>query len=156
MNKTVLGVAMVVVFCITFWIVAGEAMQAVEPAKQAAQQAKQAAQQAKQAAQQAEQASEMRLILAQNSILSDIAQGEIGTQASHQADEASAVAGLAAHQAKQAVEQAEQASQQAEQAYIIAGADWRTQRSWGIGAGLLADVLLLVGALVWSKLTAKP
>ena len=151
MKKTVLGVAMVVVFCITFWIVAGEAMQAVEPAKQAAQQAKQAAQQAKQAAQQAEQASEMRLILAQNYTL----QGEIGTQASHQADEASAVAWLAADQAKQAVEQAEQASQQAEQAYIIAGADWRTQRSWGIGAGLLADVLLLVGALVWSKLTAK-
>ena len=26
---------------------------------------------------------------------------------------------------------------------------------WGVGAGLLADLLLLIGALVWSKLTAK-
>ena len=58
-------------------------------------------------------------------------------------------------QAKQAVTQALQASQQAEQASIMADAHWRTQRSWGIGAGLLADVLLLVGALAWSKLTAK-
>ena len=63
MNKTILGVAMVVVFCITWWLVAGEAMQiaqqalqAVKPAQQAANQAAQAAQQAQQAAQQAEQA----------------------------------------------------------------------------------------------------
>ena len=74
MKKIVLGVAMVVVFCITFWMVAGEAWQAAK---------------------------------------------------------------------------------QAEQADIMAAAHWRTQASWGIGAGLLADVLLLVGALTWSKLTAK-
>ena len=39
MKKTVLGVAMVVVFCITWWLVAGEAWQAVKPAKQALDQA---------------------------------------------------------------------------------------------------------------------
>ena len=32
---------------------------------------------------------------------------------------------------------------------------FRLMASWGIGAGLLADVLLLIGALAWSKLTAK-
>ena len=100
---------MVVVFCITWWLVAGEAMQAVEPAKQAHEQAKQTAQQAEQAVTQAEQA----------------------------------------------YEQAMQTAPQAEQASIMADAHWRTQASWGIGAGLLADVLLLVGALAWSKLTAK-
>ena len=109
MNKTVLGVAMVVVFCITWWIVAGEAMQASQQAEQAYQQAEKAYQQAKQAVTQAEQA----------------------------------------------YQQAEQAYQPAEQASIMADAHWRTQRSWGIGAGLLVDVLLLVGALAWSKLTAK-
>jgi len=61
----------------------------------------------------------------------------------------------AAQQAAQAAQQAQQASKQAAQASIMADAHWRTQASWGIGAGLLADVLLLVGALAWSKLTAK-
>ena len=37
----------------------------------------------------------------------------------------------------------------------IAAAHIRLQAAFGIGAGLLADVLLLVGALAWSKLTAK-
>ena len=109
MNKTVLGVAMVVVFCITWWIVAGEAWQAVEPAKQANEQAWQAETQPKETYE----------------------------------------------QAMQALEQVVQAARQAEQAFIMADAHWRTQASWGIGAGLLADVLLLVGALAWSKLTAK-
>ena len=123
MNKTVLGVAMVVVFCITWWIVAGEAMQASQQAEQAYQQAEKAYQQAKQAVTQAEQASQ-------------------------QAEQAY-------QQAEQAYEQALQAYQPAEQASIMADAHWRTQRSWGIGAGLLVDVLILVGALAWSKLTAK-
>ena len=51
-------------------------------------------------------------------------------------------------QAKQAVEQAKQAVEQVSQAVA-------TAQKLGIGAGLLADVLLLVGALAWSKLTAK-
>ena len=109
MNKTVLGVAMVVVFCITWWIVAGEAMQASQQAEQAYEQALQAETQPKETYE----------------------------------------------QAMQALEQVVQAYQQAGQASIAADAHWRTQASWGIGAGLLADVLLLVGALAWSKLTAK-
>ena len=103
MKKTVLGVAMVVVFCITWWLVAGEAMQAVEPAKQAYEQALQARQ-----------------------------------------------------KARQYYEPAKQPFEQAEQASIMADAHFRTQASWGIGAGLLADVLLLVGALAWQKITFKP
>ena len=102
MKKTILGVAMVVVFCITWWLVAGEAMQVAQQAAQAVKQAQQAALQAQQAAQ-----------------------------------------------------KVQQFAQQAQQASIMADAHWRTQGSWGIGAGLLADVLLLVGALAWSKLTAK-
>ncbi len=41
------------------------------------------------------------------------------------------------------------------QSLNIAAAHIRLQAALGIGAGLLADVLLLVGALAWSKLTAK-
>ena len=69
---------------------------------------------------------------------------------------------LVAGEAWQVAQQSEQTSkewqrtaQQAEQASIMDYAHFRTQGSWGLGAGLLADVLLLVGALAWSKLTAK-
>ena len=96
MNKTVLGVAMVVVFCITWWLVAGEALQIAQQAEQARQ------------------------------------------------------------QAQQAYEPAKQPFEQAEQASIMADAHFRTQASWGIGAGLLADVLLLVGVVAWQKITFKP
>jgi len=58
MQKSLLGVAMVVVFCITWWIVAGEALQIAQHAEKTAQQAEQAANQAKQAIQPAEQAYE--------------------------------------------------------------------------------------------------
>ncbi|MDA1262770.1 MAG: hypothetical protein O3B75_07725 [Planctomycetota bacterium] len=34
-------------------------------------------------------------------------------------------------------------------------ARWAAQFKWGIGAGLLVDVLLLAGILAWSKLTTK-
>ena len=88
MKKTILGVALVVVFCITWWLVAGEALQI-------------------------------------------------------------------AQQAEQARQQAQQAYEPAKQASIDTDAHFRTQGSWGIGAGLLADVLVLVGALAWSKVTAK-
>ena len=33
---------------------------------------------------------------------------------------------------------------------------FRTKASWGIGAGLLADVLILIGVLAWQKMTFKP
>ena len=52
--------------------------------------------------------------------------------------------------------QAEQAVSQADQARIMADAHFRTQASWGIGAGLLADVLILVGVVAWQKITFKP
>ena len=90
---------MAVAFCITWWVVTGEAWQART--------------QAYQASEQAEQASE---------------------------------------QAEQAYEQAEQASRQAEQALAQTS---RPSVLWGMGAALLVKVLLLVGALAWSKLTAK-
>ena len=131
MNKTVLGVVMVVVFCITWWLVAGEAMQVAQQAAQAVKQAQQAYQQASQAAQQAEQAFK-------------------------QAVQAYQPAEQAALQAQQAAQKVQQFAQQAQQASIMADAHWRTQGSWGIGAGLLADVLLLVGIVAWQKITFKP
>ena len=137
MNKTILGVAMVVVFCITWWLVAGEAMQAVEPAKQAYEQALQANLQALKAYEQEDQADTQ------------------APQGYFEALQAQEQALQAWKQAKQAYLQAQRALEQAKQASIMADAHWRTQRSWGIGTGLLADVLLLVGALAWSKLTAK-
>ena len=95
MKKIILGVVMVVVFCIAWWLVVSEAKKAIPQVEKTLEQAKQAVE-----------------------------------------------------QAKQAVEQAKQAVEQVSQAVA-------TAQKWGIGAGLLADVLLLVGALAWSKLTAK-
>ena len=141
MNKTIRGVAMVVVFCITWWIVAGEAMQAVEPAKQAYKQAVQK-KQTYQSVVEAKEKAEQALLQAYEQ-----AENQAYAQAKEQAYQA--------EQAEQAYEKTRQSAQQAEQASIAADAHWRTQASWGIGAGLLADVLLLVGALAWSKLTAK-
>ena len=147
MNKTVLGVAMVVVFCITWWLVAGEAMQVAQQAEQAALQAMQVAQQAEQAFKQAVQASQQAEQTSQ--------QAEQAAQQALQAYQQTEPAREAALQAQQAAQKVQQFAQQAQQASIMADAHWRTQGSWGIGAGLLADVLLLVGALAWSKLTAK-
>ena len=42
------------------------------------------------------------------------------------------------------------------QSLNIAAAHFRTRAAWGIGAGLLADVLILVGVLAWQKITFKP
>ena len=163
MNRNVLGVAMVVVFCITWWLVAGEAWQAVEPAKQAYQQAQQAVKPAEQVALQASQAflqSPHHVAAQSYTRLNGNGNVQQALQVALQAESegpllASMRAQQAAQQAEQASLQAQQAAQQAEQASIMADAHWRTQASWGIGAGLLADVLLLVGALAWSKLTAK-
>ena len=141
MKKTVLGVAMVVVFCITWWLVAGEAWQAVKPAKQALDQAWKAYGQAyEQAYEQAKQAYEQ------------------AKQAYEQIDEKMKMLLRTTHGLPLEYDQLHantNALAQTWQASIMADAHWRTQRSWGIGAGLLADVLLLVGALAWSKLTAK-
>ena len=181
MNKTILGVAMVVVFCITWWLVAGEAMQASQQAEQAYQQAEQTAKQAKQAHEQAMQTAkqaEQAYIIASSDPSGDEAFREYHKQLNYpdktaqqikqlkqtveQANQAFFLVQQAyeqakqtAQQAKQAYEQAKQTAPQAKQASIMADAHFRTQASWGIGAGLLADVLLLVGALAWSKLTAK-
>ena len=235
MKKTVLGVAMVVVFCFAWWIVAGEAMQIAQQASQAFKQASQAFKQAvqayqpvQQAYQQAAEASQQAAQAFQQAAQQELLAGDQlnlarksaeayqqaqkarnqASQALGQAVDASQQAAQAFTQAKQAfeparqaerqaylvfdqarsqslstehplgrahllaqqqaeqaeqakqqakakAEQTEQASQQAAQAFIMADAHWRTQGSWGIGAGLLADVLLLVGALAWSKLTAK-
>ena len=123
MKKTVLGVAMVVVFCITWWLVAGEAMQVAQQAKQAYQQTGQAHLQTMEAFKKAFQAYKP--------------------------------AEQAYQQTEQAYIQARQAYNQAEQASIMADAHWRTQAAWGIGVGIWADVLLLVGVIALSKLTAK-
>ena len=56
MNRKVLGVAMVVVFCITFWIATGEVWRNYQKKKQKAQQAEQAYKQAEQASQPVQQA----------------------------------------------------------------------------------------------------
>jgi hypothetical protein len=85
MNKKVLGVAMVVVFCGILWLVMGEAMQAYNQAKTL------------------QYASTEIAVLNLN----------------------------------------------------IAAAHIRLQAAFGIGAGLLADVLILVGVLAWQKITFK-
>jgi hypothetical protein len=76
-------------------------------------------------------------------------------QAYNQAQKQAQEQAYQAEKAEQAYEKTREAAQQAGQAFAIVDAHFRTQASWGIGAGLLADVLLLVGALAWSKLTAK-
>ena len=171
MKKTVLGVAMVVVFCITWWLVAGEAWQAVKPAKQALDQAWKAYGPAY------ERAFSVTFDYAEQRERSPFTPLK---QALDQAWKAYGQAYEQAYeQAKQAYEQIDEkmemylrelnripfgdqlhanthALAQTWQASIMADAHWRTQRSWGIGAGLLADVLLLVGALAWQKITFKP
>ena len=130
MNTKNLGVAMVVVFCITWWLVAGEACQTSIQIGQASQQIL-AIEQAEEAVNQASKA-------ARNT-----------------------PQGVQLAQAEEALKQEQLEMAQLEhvprgrQASINADAHFRTQASWGIGTGLLADVLLLVGALAWSKLTAK-
>ena len=197
MNKTVLGVAIVVVFCITWWLVAGEAMQAAqqtwqayEQAEQAHKQAEQAYMQAKPALQQArethdqaikqakqayEQAYEQARKQAKQTTTYWQGQEAFVWNVEGEVDKAYGPAEQAYEQARQqawqqayqqvykqawqaphpTTGQAEQAVPPLKQAYNMADAHWRTQASWGIGAGLLAAVLLLVGALAWSKLTAK-
>ena len=135
MNKTVLGVAMVVVFCITWGVVAGEARQALRQAEQAVEPSQRALEQSRQSFEQSLQALEK------------------AQQAFDQAAQALRQAAPAFDRAVQEVEQAKQALEQATKAVASTDAHYRTQASWGIGAGLLVDVLLLVGVLAWSKIT---
>ena len=194
MNKTVLGVVMVVVFCITWWLVAGEAKQAAQKAEQAYKQAEKALQQAREAREQleramlpAKQAYEEARKQAKQAY--EEAYEQVRKQAKkptygqegfvwmvgEEVEKAYGPGERAYQQAKQqahqqvyqqvykeawqadqpGIRQAEVAVPPAKQASIMADAHFRTQGSWGIGAGLLADVVILVGALAWSKLTAK-
>ena len=153
MNRNVLGavaagavvcIPLVVVFCITFWVVAGEAMQASKQAQQAEQQAKQSMQQARRPAHKAQQAAEK----AKQAFIQTTELNNPVAKALNQAVDVYA-------QAVDVYDSAVKAWKQAEKASITADAHWRMQAAWGIGAGLLADVLLLVGVVEWWKLTAK-
>ena len=181
MNTKNLGVAMVVVFCITWWLVAGEACQtsiqigqasqqilAIEQAEEAVNQASKAARNTPQGVQlaQAREAAgyaRMRASGETDSLNRFGVQVKQTQEAFNQASEAvrNTPQGVQLAQAEEALKQEQLEMAQLEhvprgrQASINADAHFRTQASWGIGTGLLADVLLLVGALAWSKLTAK-
>ena len=209
MNKKVLGVAMVLVFCITWWIVAGEAWQAMERSRHSLNQAEQASKQTTQDclvhAQVYEQAvkgskdlSEAHRRATGNywSCESDLYESkrwrpnpEMATKNGGKNlytsgydrnqprpspecqsewevlekarklwepyESALKTTERANLEAKSADKNAQESLEQAELTSAIVDEHFRTQASWGIGAGLLADVLLLVGALAWSKLTTK-
>ena len=158
MNKTVLGVAMVVVFCITWWLVAGEAKQ---ERVQADEQLLQALEEKYISSMQVSNTATASFV-AESAYRVAVSKFNQAAEASDEAAEALVKAESAISKSKQAVEQAkqvndkaEQAVEQAKQAAEQARQAVATTQKWGIGAGLLADVLLLVGALAWSKLTAK-
>ena len=138
MKKTLLSVALVVVFCITWWVVAGEALQARTRSQQAFKQAWEAYGEAGDR----EQYNEY--------------QRKRYEQAPQKFEPTFPQAyGEARKEVEQAYKQAQQAIEQATEASSTARAHYDTQFKWGIGAGLLADVLLLVGALAWQKITFK-
>ena len=135
MKKSTLAGLMVIAFCFTWRNVAGTAWQA-QQAGRASEQAYQAYKQASQADDHADQATRQE-----------------AQQAWDQAEQAY-------RQAQQAYEQAfekayEQAYDQPPQTYEQADALFHTRASWGVGAGLLVDVLLLVGIVAWQKITFK-
>ena len=179
MKKTVLGVVMVVVFCLTFWIVAGEAWQVAQQAEQTANQAVQAHSQAC-----TENLKHYRGRVPKEEVYQQYSQvytqvrNQISQKARQQAEQGYLqefeplvyrelnlpepyITGLidlresTFMEGEDRVGDAEALDIQAEKASIMADAHFRTQGSWGIGAGLLADVLILIGVLAWSKLTAK-
>ena len=179
MKKTVLGVVMVVVFCLTFWIVAGEAWQVAQQAEQTANQAVQAHSQAC-----TENLKHYRGRVPKEEVYQQYSQvytqvrNQISQKARQQAEQGYLqeyeplvyrelnlpepyITGLIDLRESTFMEGADRVGDaealdiQAEKASIMADAHFRTQGSWGIGAGLLADVLILIGVLAWSKLTAK-
>ena len=106
MKKTILAGLMVIAFCITWWVVAGEALQARQQTQQAV--------------------------------------NEIRPSCAICWDEVCAtLANLIGP------------SEYGSQNIYITSPHFRTQASWGIGAGLLVDVLLLVGVVAWQKITFK-
>ena len=138
MKKTILAGLMVIAFCITWWVVAGEALQARTRSQQAFKQAWEAYGEAGDR----EQYNEY--------------QRKRYEQAPQKFEPTFPQAyGEARKEVEQAYKQAQQAIEQATEASSTARAHYDTQFKWGIGAGLLADVLLLVGALAWQKITFK-
>ena len=121
MKKTVLGVAMVVVFCATWWHVAGEAWQARQ---QARQQATTGTAALEQALEQAWQAFVQRLGLEE--------------------------AWQGVWETRQIPPRSPQSQAELE-AQGKADAYFRTQASLGISTGLSADLLLLVVALACAR-----
>ena len=117
MKKTILAGLMVIAFCITWWVVAGEALQARQQTQQAA--------------------------TTGDPELCDLVNG-IRPSCAICWDEVCAILANVLGP-----------SEYGGQNIYITSAHFRTQASWGIGAGLLADVLLLVGVVAWQKITFK-
>ena len=184
MNKTILGVAMVVVFCISWWKVAGKALQTYEKSQrrytrrylpveqehylileqtfehstQAVKRAREVCDAEIQVCKQAKQA--LEACKPEEQVFKQAEQAlEQAKQAFERAyDQAykEAKQSLEARNPKKSMDkQKVQAYEQATEAFQTARAQWRRQALRGLRAGLVADVLLLVGALAWSKLTAK-
>ena len=143
MKKTVLGVAMVVVFCATWWHVAGEAWQARQ---QARQQATTGTAALEQALEQAWQAFVQRLGL------EEAWQGVWETRQPPPRSPQSLLykAELEARQPPPRSPQSLLYKAELE-AQGKADAHFRTQASLGIDAGLSADLLLLIVALACAR-----
>ena len=169
MNKDILVGLIVIAFCITWWVIAGEAWQASTQADRARRRAKRAYEETMHEHERAE-------LIDWKSHEWEVQARDRAEQAREEAGTPAGTAGIRAlepavqwklEEAKQSNEQFRkrtlQAYSQASQAYHeacmalpTARAHYDTRFKWGIGAGLLVDVLLLVGALAWSKLTANP
>ena len=144
MKKTILAGVMVVAFCITFLLVFGSAWQQLGRAMDTKIQERKANDQAWQTLEQADKA------------LKQVGQGGQQTaQEFEEAQQALKQAEKAVKDAEWEVEHTDEAEQRAQGRFSELSRDADTQFKWGIGAGLLVDVLLLVGALAWSKLTTK-
>ena len=146
-DRKVLGVAMLVVFCIVNTIVSSVGHEAREQAYEQRRHTERAFEQNEKMCNDAW--SECLLILDQ------VNQWEQGARPRKVLERAHEQAVEHAKQWDEQLVLVEQAAQQAKQASIMAYAQGSHQARWGLGAGLLADVLLLVGALAWLKLTAK-
>ena len=141
MKKTILAGVMVVAFCITFLLVFGSAWQRLGRAMDTKIQERKADDQARQTLEQADKA------------LEQVEQG--GRLTPTQSALALKQAEKAVKDAEWEVEHTKEAEQRAQGRFSELSRDADIQFKWGIGAGLLVDVLLLAGILAWSKLTTK-
>ena len=141
MKKTILAGVMVVAFCITFLLVFGSAWQRLGRAMDTKIQERKANDQARQTLEQADKA------------LEQVEQG--GRLTPTQSALALKQAEKAVKDAEWEVEHTDEAEQRAQGRFSELSRDADIQFKWGIGAGLLVDVLLLAGILAWSKLTTK-